>query len=78
MSSSANKSTEIHSPNISAEVLLSVATVPVLLVLVGGKALAGLAQEIGQMSEEVFRGDRLPILNWMNSKPEQSDNPDSI
>lgn len=78
MSSSANKSTENNSPNISAEVLLSVATVPVLLALVGGKALAGLVQEIGQMSEEVFRGDRLPILNMMNSKPEQSDDRDSI
>ena len=44
------------------DVLLSLSTAPVLLILIGSKALAELATELGQASEEVFRGDRLPIL----------------
>lgn len=47
----------------SAEALLSFATVPLLIGLVAGKALAEVVQEIGLLSEEVFRGDRLPTLN---------------
>lgn len=42
--------------------LLSISTAPLLLVLLGGRALAIALQEMGQTSEEVFRGDRLPVL----------------
>jgi hypothetical protein len=34
-----------------------------LLMLIGSKALAEVIQDIGQASEEIFRGDRLPILH---------------
>jgi hypothetical protein len=44
------------------QLLLSLGAVPLLAVLVGGKALEKLMQEMGQASEEIFRGDRLPIL----------------
>lgn len=50
--------------SISQEVLLQVSTLPVLLALVGGKGLFESLQGIGQASEEVFRGDRLPVLKF--------------
>jgi len=33
-----------------------------LIGLVGVKALSAIAQELGEKSEEIFRGDRLPVL----------------
>ncbi|MBD2022225.1 hypothetical protein H6F43_18760 [Leptolyngbya sp. FACHB-36] len=58
----------------SAEVLLSFATVPLLIGLVAGKAIADAVQEIGLLSEEVFRGDRLPTLNVpVNAASDQED-----
>lgn len=48
---------------VSPEILVSLATGPLLLALVGGKALSQLIQQIGQQSEEIFRGDRLPLLD---------------
>ncbi|KJH73412.1 hypothetical protein [Aliterella atlantica] len=47
---------------IPNQILLQISTVPVLAALVAGKAVAETMQAIGQSSEEVFRGDRLPIL----------------
>lgn len=47
---------------IASSVLLQLGTVPVLGALVGGKALAPTLKAIATASEEVFRGDRLPIL----------------
>lgn len=47
---------------IANQILLQISTVPVLTALVVGKAVAASVQAIGQNSEEVFRGDRLPIL----------------
>ncbi len=45
---------------------LSLATVPLLVFLLSGKALFDLMQQLGLASEELFRGDRLPILNWFD------------
>ena len=50
--------------SISQEVLLQVSTLPVLLAVLGGKAFCESLQAIGQASEEVFRGDRLPVLKF--------------
>jgi hypothetical protein len=47
---------------LPTKVLLSLTTAPLLLFLVGSRALATLIQEMGQTSEEVFRGERLPLL----------------
>jgi hypothetical protein len=51
---------------LPTEILLSLGTVPVLLVLVGSKALANAIKDMGQASEEIFRGDRLPVLKLSN------------
>ncbi len=47
---------------ITSSTLLQLSTVPVLFVLVAGKVLAPTINAIADASEEVFRGDRLPIL----------------
>lgn len=49
---------------IPPEAVLQISTGPVLMALLGGKALSGTLQAIGQASEEVFRGDRLPVLKF--------------
>jgi len=51
--------------------MLSLATGPLLLTVLGAKAMTQLMQEVGQMSEEVFRGDRLPILDVSLSQSSQ-------
>jgi hypothetical protein len=48
--------------HLSTSLLLSLGTAPLLLFLLGSRALAATTQELGQSSEELFRGDRLPIL----------------
>jgi hypothetical protein len=63
---------------VPADVVLSMATAPVLFALWGGKVVTTLLQEMGQASEEVFRGDRLPVLNFpatTHSTPENSNSP---
>lgn len=50
--------------SISQEILLQLSTGPMLMALLVGKAAAETLQSIGQGSEEVFRGDRLPILKF--------------
>lgn len=50
--------------SISQETLLQLSTGPLLLALLGSKAASQTMQAIGQASEEVFRGDRLPILEF--------------
>jgi hypothetical protein len=47
---------------ISSSTLLQLGTVPVLVGLVAVKALVPTLNAIATASEEVFRGDRLPIL----------------
>jgi hypothetical protein len=43
---------------------VSLATFPVLLGILAAHSLAENLRELGQASEEIFRGDRLPILNF--------------
>jgi hypothetical protein len=47
---------------IPTQILLGLGTAPLLLALIGSKALAELLKDVGQTSEELFRGDRLPTL----------------
>ena len=44
--------------------LLQVGTASILLLLIAEKATVETLQVIGSASEELFRGDRLPILNF--------------
>lgn len=53
---------------IASNTLLQLGTVPLLAALVAGKALTPALTAISAASEEVFRGDRLPILPF----PEQN------
>ncbi|MBK1988596.1 hypothetical protein A0J48_013785 [Sphaerospermopsis aphanizomenoides BCCUSP55] len=43
--------------------LLQIGTASMLLLLIAEKATAEGLKALGEASEEVFRGDRLPILN---------------
>ena len=52
---------------------LSLATFPVLVGLFAANALAQGLEEIGEASEEIFRSDRLPILNFPESEEVNSD-----
>jgi hypothetical protein len=45
-----------------AEVWIGLGTAPLLVGLLGARAIATAMQEMGTASEEIFRGDRLPIL----------------
>jgi hypothetical protein len=59
--------------SIPNELLLQLGTGSLLLGLVGAKAVAQAVKAIGQASEEVFRGDRLPVLPF----PETETAPES-
>jgi hypothetical protein len=54
--------------SIPSVVWLSVATVPFLTSLVALHSLSKTILEISQASEELFRGDRLPILHVPKSQ----------
>ena len=65
-------------PLVSPELLLSLATPPLLIALVGSKVLAEAVRELGLLSEEIFRGDRLPALHFPSttqSYPDDSTSP---
>lgn len=58
--------------SIPQDVLLPLGTATTLVALLGGKAFFETLQAIGQASEEVFRGDRLPVLNPGETKSQLS------
>ena len=58
---------------ISNSLLLSIATVPLIVSLNILDSLNQNLIELGQASEEVFRGSRLPMLNFSDA---QGSNPD--
>lgn len=62
--------TEQENPlGISPEIWLSLATAPVLAVLLLGKVTTEMLEAIGQASEEVFRGERLPLQPFPKHPP---------
>lgn len=50
--------------NIPHSILLQLSTGSMLLALLAGKATVEALQAISEGSEEIFRGDRLPILQF--------------
>ncbi|MBW4579222.1 MAG: hypothetical protein KME42_06580 [Tildeniella nuda ZEHNDER 1965/U140] len=60
-------------PLVAPELLLSLATAPLLVALVGGKVFTEAVRELGVLSEELFRGDRLPVLNPNNARSNPDD-----
>ncbi len=53
-------------PIVPVDLLLSLATVPLVVGLVSTQVLTQFTQELGEWSEEMFRGDRLPLLKFPN------------
>lgn len=49
---------------LDINIYLSVATIPVLMGFLAIRAAAKALEELGEKSEEVFRGDRLPRLHF--------------
>ncbi|MBL1178869.1 hypothetical protein [Pantanalinema sp. GBBB05] len=66
-------STDPRSPDL----WLSLATVPILMGVLGGRGILQAVQELGQLSEEIFRGDRLPLLTFPPTAIEQPETSDS-
>ncbi|MGK7873871.1 MAG: hypothetical protein AB4426_11330 [Xenococcaceae cyanobacterium] len=60
-----------HGCGESSTILLSLATTPFILGMLAVQSLAQTLIEVGQASEEVFRGDRLPILHIPDLEDEQ-------
>lgn len=56
--------------SIPQQILLQISTGPVLIALLAGKTAAQTLQAIGEVSEEVFRGDRLPVLKFPSTESE--------
>lgn len=54
---------------LPVQILIGLATAPLLAALVGGKLLASTLETVGHWSEELFRGDRLPPLSSSPSDP---------
>ncbi|MEG4065741.1 hypothetical protein QUA42_00050 [Microcoleus sp. Pol11C2] len=52
---------------VPSDILLSLVALPMLGGLVVAKAAAEFVASIGVESEEVFRGSRLPVLNFPQS-----------
>ncbi len=77
MESSDPKSSPIDSQTrlnsvFDPEILVGLAVVPVLVGMVGVRAIVDGLQELGSLSEEIFRGDRLPILDFSTSQTPES------
>jgi hypothetical protein len=49
---------------LDINIYLSVATIPVLIGFLAIRATAKALGELGEKCEEVFRGDRLPLLHF--------------
>ncbi|MDM9385563.1 hypothetical protein QUB80_33445 [Chlorogloeopsis sp. ULAP01] len=62
--SSTNSDLNLVLFSIPQSFLLQVGTTSVLMLLLAEKATAQTLQAIGEATEEIFRGDRLPILDF--------------
>jgi hypothetical protein len=66
-----NKQTELNQPNsliLPGSWILGLTTIPLLLGLVGGASLLGGMVQLGQASEEILRGRRLPTLKFSSEE----------
>lgn len=57
-------------------VAISIITAPFLLGLLGARAIAASLTQLGLASEEVFRGERLPVLSKVPGKSASSSGAD--
>lgn len=63
-----NQTPESPKLPVPSDILLSLVALPMLGGLVAAKAAAEFVASIGVESEEVFRGSRLPVLNFPQSQ----------
>jgi hypothetical protein len=71
--SSSNPGLNLTLFSIPQSLLLQIGTASILLLLTVEKATGITLVALGEKSEELFRGDRLPILNFPNeNEPNQS------
>ncbi|HIK30592.1 MAG TPA: hypothetical protein IGS17_19345 [Oscillatoriales cyanobacterium M59_W2019_021] len=59
--------------DLASEWLLSLATTPVLVGLWGARVAGKWLQELSDLSEEIWRGDRLPVLNFPTTEEEDKE-----
>ncbi|MGB3237395.1 MAG: hypothetical protein WBB29_03805 [Geitlerinemataceae cyanobacterium] len=57
--------------DLDSDLFLSLATTPVLLGLWGARILNDCLQDLSDVSEEIWRGDRLPVLNFPTSEEDK-------
>ncbi|MGK7946525.1 MAG: hypothetical protein AB4058_18850 [Microcystaceae cyanobacterium] len=60
--------------NQETAILLSLVTPPFLLGITVIDSLTQGLKELGSMSEEIFRGERLPLLNFPEVEPDNTEN----
>ncbi|MGD1899314.1 MAG: hypothetical protein ACFB16_20500 [Phormidesmis sp.] len=56
---------------VPADFLVSLASLPLMSILVSGHRLANSLTQLGTSSEELFRGDRLPSLPLLSSSSKE-------
>jgi hypothetical protein len=61
------------SPTLPSDWLLGLAAVPFVGAMAGGRLIRDVVLGLSQSSEEVFRGDRLPVLHFPQTPPGDSD-----
>jgi hypothetical protein len=61
-------------PVVSPALLVSVAAMPWLVTIVTLQAVSGFLEQLGLASEEIFRGDRLPVLHFPIGEVSPTDN----
>ncbi len=61
---------ETYDLKVPSDLLLGVTTAPLMLLLIGSKALSNTILEMSRSSEAVFQGDRLPVLNFPHDTPD--------
>ncbi len=54
---------------IAPSLLVSLAATPCLVAIVAIRATSELLERAGQTSEEIFRGDRLPVIHFPIADP---------
>jgi hypothetical protein len=60
-------------PVVSPSLLVSLAATPWLVTIVTLNAASGFLEQLGLVSEEIFRGDRLPVLHLPVSEISSTD-----
>ncbi|MBD2245074.1 hypothetical protein [Nostoc sp. FACHB-888] len=61
---STNPTSNLDLFSIPQSFLLQIGTASILLLLITGKTTVRALEGLGEASEELFRGDRLPILDF--------------